>query len=185
MVLSNRFASADVGIERERALELRPGGGGVLQRQIGFCERDPSGRRVLAPQGDLQGVSRVLRSAGPKMDAPDQQVRLGLVRKKVHRPAKFRHGLPILLLLEQPAAAIQVEGGKVALLPLGRIDNGLIQSQVARILELGAKALETGGIGLSVAAGVFSYSADSCRASSRSRAASTPLPLACSAAAST
>jgi hypothetical protein len=72
----------------------------------------------------------------------DQQLRGGVVRRQVDRTPQLGHRLAILLLLEHAAAAIEMEGGELALLTLGRVHDRLIRTARPRPVEIGAQTLE-------------------------------------------
>ena len=76
------------------------------------------------------------------MDAADQQVRFRLVGRQEHGAAKLRHRVSILLALEQPAAAIEMELRGVPLVALRGVDYRQIDARLVARLEILADALE-------------------------------------------
>ena len=104
----------------------------VLQPQVGVGQRDVRGGGVAAPDRDLQRVDRFARAAGAQMDAADQQVRLRLVGRQEDRAAQLRHRLAILLALEEPAAALEMELRQVALVALRGVGDRLVDAAAAR-----------------------------------------------------
>src|SRR4029079_16789870 len=104
--------------QRQGALGLGVRGRAVLLEQIGLAERFVGFGRLLAPQRDLERLDGVARPPRPKMQPADEQVRLGLVRRQVDRAPKLRERGAILLALEKPASAIEMERRHLALLAL-------------------------------------------------------------------
>src|SRR6186997_511283 len=54
------------------------------------------------------------------MDATEQQVSRGLVRREIDRPRQLGDGFAVAALLEQPPPAIEMEGRELLLLALAR-----------------------------------------------------------------
>ena len=71
------------GIEDQRALQGRAGARLILVLKIGVRQRDLTGCRFVAPERNLEGINGRSRLAGPKIDAPQQQVRLRFVRREI------------------------------------------------------------------------------------------------------
>ena len=55
------------------------------------------------------------------MDAPEQQVRVGEVRRQIQRAIELGDRLAIALLLKQAPRAIQIERRQLLLIPLSRL----------------------------------------------------------------
>src|SRR4030095_2539961 len=78
-LLDQAFGFLGRRIQRQRLLRFGAGGGRVLQSKIRLRERVVGRRRVLAPERDLEGVHRLVGTAGAQVDAPDEQVGLSLI----------------------------------------------------------------------------------------------------------
>src|SRR3954447_17078569 len=130
-------------IDYQRAFQLGTGGRGVLELQVRFAQCDPCRGGVRAPDRDLQGIDGLLGTPGAKQNPADEQVCLGLVRGQVDRPPQLDERLSILLPLIQPSAAIEMEGGQFALLPLGGVDDGLLGAGLGRGFRLGPDTFES------------------------------------------
>src|SRR4051812_22880604 len=131
------------GIQRQRFLRLGASGGGVLQSKIRLSEGNVGGRRVFAPERDLEGVDRLARTAAAQVDARDQQVRLGLVRREEHHALQLGHRLAVLFGLVQAARALEMELGDVLLIALDGRGEGLADAaRPARRVEVLRQALE-------------------------------------------
>src|SRR5262249_5059522 len=129
--------------QRQRLLRLRARGGGVLQSKIRLSEGDVCGRRVSAPERDLQRVDGLFRAAGAQVDAPDEQVRLGLVWRQEHHPLQLGHRLAVLLGLVEPAGALEVKPRDVLLIALcGRGDRLADAARASGDVEILRQALE-------------------------------------------
>ena len=100
----------------------------ILQPQVGVRERDLRGGGVAAPDRDLERGDRFLRTPGAKMNAPEQQLRLGFVGRQEHRAPQLGRRLAILLRLEQPPAALEMELRQLALIALGGGRDGLVDA---------------------------------------------------------
>src|ERR1051326_1894397 len=102
-------------------------------------------RRVPAPDRNLQGVDRLARPSGAKVDTADQQVRLRFVRREKNRTLELSQGFAVLLLREKSAAALQVELRDVFLIALRGCGKRLSDAVRSHGLELLTHALETAG----------------------------------------
>jgi len=88
----------------------------VGQHSVGFG-------RFRAPQRNLQRINGLADPAVPQMNASEQQMRGGEVRREIERPIELGGRFPIAFLLEQAPRAIQIERGKLLLIPLPGLRN--------------------------------------------------------------
>src|SRR5690606_1170990 len=105
-------------IERQRAIHLASGGGEILERPVGFGERERTGYGLLAPERDLEGLHRLRGAAAAQVHAAEQQVGLGEIRREIERATQLLLGLPIRFPLEGTAPCLQVEPRLVFLIAL-------------------------------------------------------------------
>ena len=117
--------------------QLRAGRGRVPQLQVRLSQRHAGRRRVFAPDRDLERVDGFLRASAAQVNAADEQMRLGLVRREVDGAPELHHRLAVLFALEQPPAAIEVERSRAPLLALGRVDDRLFGPESRRGVRLG------------------------------------------------
>src|SRR5262245_4846739 len=137
-----RLCLARVRIQRERPLNLRSRIRQIIETNVRVGKCHARGRRVAAPDRDLQRIDGVARTAAAQVDSPYQEVRLRLVGRQEHGLMELRHRLAILLLLVQPAAALEMELCQVLLVVLRRVQDRLIDRRGIRRLQVLAHALE-------------------------------------------
>ena len=160
---------------------VRPGRRRVLQAQIGVRERDVRAGGVPAPDRNLQRGHRLRRPARAQVDAPEQQVRLGFVGRQEDGAAQLDGRLAILLRLEQPPAALEMELREVALIALARWSRSPGRRRWRATTRDPARCARGRAAADRRRPAGSAYVADNCAASSRSRPASTVLPDASSA----
>src|SRR6266571_1891140 len=117
-LLQKRFRVRRSRIELQCALGLRACGGRVPQLQIRLPERHVRRRGVPAPDRDFQRIDGLAGPAGAEIDAPDQQVRGGLVGREEDGAPELREGFAVLLHVEQALPALEIELRDALLIPL-------------------------------------------------------------------
>src|SRR3954447_1478745 len=135
-------------IDLQRALDFDARVCHVLDQKVRLSERDPAGRGILAPDRDLQRVDGLSRAAVAQVNAADQQVRLRLVRREEYGAAQLGQCFGVLLALEEPATAVQVEPRKVLLIALRRVDDGPVDRLRPARLEIRPRPLQPLGHGV-------------------------------------
>ena len=102
------FGDRRVGASLLRPSELGARAGLVLAARYAWPSSACAVGRVAAPEGRSCSASMASESAAaPQVDAAEQQVHVRLVREQVERPLQLGNRLLVLLLLEQPAAAVE------------------------------------------------------------------------------
>ena len=137
---------------RARALGL------IFILHIRLRQRHWPADRLLAPERNLERVDGGRRLARPQIDAAQQQVRLGLVRREIERAAQLGDRLGVVALLEKAAAAIQMKRRQLALLALPVVAISAVDAPNRRASSVGFSRSSPRGIG-SPPAGFFAHSA--------------------------
>ncbi len=98
--------------------------------------------RLGAPERDLQGVDRLARPPGPQMNAPEEEVRAGVVRGEEQDAIQLGDRVGVVILLVKPPRAIVVVASELLLVSLTAVREGLLDLTGMREFDVALHPLE-------------------------------------------